>query len=107
MQTAWRPAVEKAVVSNKTFNGIVIRPGMVYGRSGSLTAMMFEEATKAAQNGQETFAWPATPGKRWMTIHQDDLAEFFLRVGEAVSVQDSLACTCNSSLIQHSMSRRR
>lgn len=85
MQVAWRPAIEQAVISNKVFNGIVIRPGMVYGRSGSLTAMIFEEATKAAQNGHETFAWPATPGKRWMTVHQDDLAELFLRVGEAVS----------------------
>lgn len=87
---AWRPAIEEAVISNKDFNGIVIRPGCVYGRSGSLTGMLFEEATKAAQNGHEAFAWPATPGKRWTTIHQDDVAELFLRVGEAVGSHYSL-----------------
>lgn len=85
IQTAWRPAVETAVVANKAFDGIVVRPGMVYGRSGSLIALLFDQATKAAQKNEGTFSWPATPGKRWGLIHQDDLAELFVRVGEAVS----------------------
>ena len=73
---AWRPAVEQEIINHPGVNGIVIRPSLVYGRSGSITGRMF----KAAHDGK--LVWPGTPGGRLAVIHQDDLAEIYLRVVE-------------------------
>jgi hypothetical protein len=42
----WRPSMEQAIVESKFINGIIIRPGGVYGKSGSLTALWFEGTIK-------------------------------------------------------------
>lgn len=73
---AWRPAVEQQVVTNPDVNGIVIRPALVYGRSGSITAQLFQ----TAYNGK--VSWYGTPGGRWAVIHTDDVAELFLLAAE-------------------------
>ncbi|KAI0818804.1 NAD(P)-binding protein [Irpex lacteus] len=73
---SWRPAVEQEVLKYPNVNGVVIRPSMVYGRSGSIFGRMFQ----AAYNGKLT--WPGTPGGRLAIIHQDDLADIYLRVAE-------------------------
>ncbi|TCD60913.1 hypothetical protein EIP91_009304 [Steccherinum ochraceum] len=72
---AWRPAVEQAIVNSKVVNGIVVRPGIVYGRSGSLLAILFSAPTGKPQ-------WYGTPGGRWSAIHTDDLANFYVLAAE-------------------------
>jgi nucleoside-diphosphate-sugar epimerase len=41
---AWRPGREQQVITDKNINGIVIRPALLYGRSGSLFAPFFQSA---------------------------------------------------------------
>lgn len=73
---AWRPAVEDAVINNATMNGIVIRPALLYGRSGSILAALF----KTAYEGK--VSWVGKPGGRYPLIHADDCAELYLLVTE-------------------------
>ncbi|KAJ6464783.1 hypothetical protein C8R47DRAFT_1237322 [Mycena vitilis] len=77
---AWRPAVEQLVVSSTAVNGVVVRPGLLYGRSGSILGMMFATAK------QGRIVWPGTPGGRWSVVHADDLADLYLRVTEGGSI---------------------
>lgn len=44
----------------------------------------FGPAREAAKNG-EAFRATALKDTRWPTIHKDDLADLYLRVGERVS----------------------
>lgn len=63
-------------------NGIVIRPGVQYGRSASmLEPFLFAPAQDAANAGRE-FEVVGLADTRLQTIHQDDLADLFLRAGE-------------------------
>lgn len=73
---AWRVEQENRVISDPNVNGIVIRPALLYGRSGSLLAPLF----KGAAEGK--VAWPGTPGGRYALIHCDDLADLYVRVAE-------------------------
>lgn len=58
---------------------------MLYGRTGSLFGMLvFEPALAAAKKG-EKFETPGLPETRFLTIHQDDLADLYVRVAERVS----------------------
>lgn len=77
---AWRPTQEQRVISNPDLNGIVIRPALLYGRSGSLTAMLF----KSAHAGEVT--WFGTPGGRLALIHADDLAELYVLAAEKAPI---------------------
>ena len=91
----WRPAHEKRVTEASEaglINGIIVRPAMVYGRSGSITALLFAEALRAKTRGDE-IQWAGEAGGRWATIHVDDLADLFVRVVESVSdSHDNLPC---------------
>lgn len=62
-------------------NGIVIRPSLVYGRSGSISAIFF----KGASEGKVSW-FGTTPGGRLATIHTDDLAELYLLAAESAQV---------------------
>ncbi|KAF8190197.1 NAD(P)-binding protein [Mycena galopus ATCC 62051] len=73
---AWRPEFEQLVVRNTTLNGIVVRPALLYGRSASLLANLFNGAAEGK------VVWPGTPGGRYAVIHADDLADLFVRVAE-------------------------
>ncbi|EMD40021.1 hypothetical protein CERSUDRAFT_150918 [Gelatoporia subvermispora B] len=75
-QVAWRPAQEQRVVTNTALNGIVIRPSLLYGRSGSLLANVF----RGAYEGK--VKWFGTPGGRFALIHTDDLGELYRLVAE-------------------------
>jgi len=77
---AWRPAQEQRVITDTTLNGLVIRPGMLYGRSGSIFASLF----KSASEGDVT--WPGTPGGRYAVVHADDLADLYVRAAEKSSL---------------------
>ena len=77
---AWRPSQEQCVINDVNLNGIVIRPGLLYGRSGSLFAPFF----KSASEGRVWY--PGTPGGRFALIHTDDLAEMFVRALEKAAI---------------------
>lgn len=74
---ARRPQVEQRVLGMQKLQGLVVRPGCVYGRSGSLTNMWMEPAShgKAVEvigDGRN----------HWAMVHVDDLAEGYLLAGE-------------------------
>ncbi|KAF8815759.1 NAD(P)-binding protein [Phlegmacium glaucopus] len=73
---AWRVDSEQLVINDKTLNGIVIRPALLYGRSGSLLAPFFKDASEGK-------VWyPGTPGGRFAFIHTDDLADLYVKAAE-------------------------
>ena len=73
---AWRPEQEQRVITNANLNGIVIRPGLLYGRSGSLYAPLFQSASEGKVR------WFGTPEDRYALVHADDLAELYLLAAE-------------------------
>jgi nucleoside-diphosphate-sugar epimerase len=75
---AWRPAHEQAVLSATTVRGIVLRPGCVYGKAGSLTAAWFEGAYK-----QKELSVVGDGTNRWAMVHVDDLADAYLRAAQS------------------------
>ena len=78
---AWRAVHERNVVGSALINGIVIRPVWVIGRSGShLGNILFPSAHAGKVVGL------GIPGGRYSTIHQDDLADAYLRAVERGSV---------------------
>ena len=81
---AWRIGHEQAVVTSRIMNGVVIRPSLLYGRSAS----MFDPLFKQAYDGE--IAWYGTPGGRYALIHQDDLADLYVRVAERASILPGL-----------------
>ena len=81
---AWRIGHEQAVVTSRIMNGIVIRPSLLYGRSAS----MFDPLFKQAYDGEIT--WYGSPGGRYALIHQDDLADLYVRVAERASILPGL-----------------
>jgi nucleoside-diphosphate-sugar epimerase len=72
----WRPLIEQTIIESKFINGIVISPGGVYGKSGSLTALWFEDAIKGELFGI------GSKDVRWSLVHVDDLADSFVRAVE-------------------------
>jgi len=77
---AWRLDQEQAVINNPNLNGIVLRPSLLYGRSGSL----FEPLFKSASEGK--VAWYGTPGGRYALIHTDDLSDLYVRASEKAAI---------------------
>ena len=88
---AWRPDQEQRVIHSKILNGVVIRPSLLYGKSGSLFASLFERAS------QGTVSWPGTPGGRLATVHTDDLAELYLLVTERAPTLGGLVFDASNS----------
>jgi len=81
---AWRPAREQEVINDVNLNGIVIRPCLLYGRSGSLLARFFQSAS-------EGDVWyPGQPGGRFAVIHTDDLADLYVKAVEKAAICRSL-----------------
>jgi len=77
---AWRPAVEQTIARSAAVNGIVIRPAMLYGRSASIFAPLFQGASEGR------VVWAGTPGGRLAVIHSDDLSDLYVRVAEKGSL---------------------
>jgi nucleoside-diphosphate-sugar epimerase len=73
---AIRPEIERRVLAS---GGWVIRPGMVYGSSGSPVIGLL--SAKAAQRGTGTYI--GEPGARWPVVHVDDLAALYVAVVSA------------------------
>lgn len=76
---AWRPAHERAVLeaTRPPVTTAVIRPGLVFGSKGGLTAPFFESAIR---DGEATFVGGGK--NRWPTVQIDDLADLYVRVLE-------------------------
>ncbi len=72
-----RPGIEQMVLNARGVSGIVLRPGCVYGRQGSLTSLWFKGAREGALNVV------GDGNNRWPMVHVDDLAEAYLRAGES------------------------
>ena len=77
---AWRPVREQIILNDKSVNGFVIRPALLYGRSASLLAPFF----KSASEGDVWY--PGTPGGRFSLIHTDDLADLYVRATEKAAI---------------------
>jgi len=77
---AGRAEMEDLVLDNRDVDGIVIRPGLVYGRSMGLLHFLFA----GAQMGH--IECPGNPMVRWSTIHQDDLADLYVKIAESAPV---------------------
>jgi nucleoside-diphosphate-sugar epimerase len=73
-----RPAVERLVLDADGVRGIVLRPGCVYGRQGSLTAIWF-----AAGKGGGELTVIGDGKARWATVHLDDLGSAYVRAAES------------------------
>lgn len=76
---AWRPAVERLVLSasERGIRSIVIRPAMVYGRGGGLFAGFVRAAR---EKGRVRFV--GTGQNRWSMVNVDDLADLYVRALE-------------------------
>ncbi|KAF5372242.1 hypothetical protein D9758_005049 [Tetrapyrgos nigripes] len=85
-------AQEQAVRENQVFNGIVIRPGFVFGRSmeGSAFGPMLFAQAKAGKGGGKV-SFPGKPGGHLPVVHQDDLADLYVRVAEKALLIGGLA----------------
>jgi nucleoside-diphosphate-sugar epimerase len=73
---AWRPAVEELVLNAKDRGvaGVVLRPGMVYGRKGGALGRLFRQAR------EEGVVRVIGDGENhWSSVHIDDLADLYCR----------------------------
>jgi nucleoside-diphosphate-sugar epimerase len=77
-EIAWWPMVEQAVLNAEAINGLVIRPGVVYGKSGGMTGMWFE----GASNGN-VVQIVGEGNNHWAMVHIDDLALAYLLAAQS------------------------
>jgi nucleoside-diphosphate-sugar epimerase len=75
---AWRPAHEQMVLSSTSVRGIVLRPGCVYGKAGSMTGAWFEGAYK-----KKDLTVVGDGKNRWAMVHVDDLADAYVRAAQS------------------------
>jgi nucleoside-diphosphate-sugar epimerase len=76
----WRPDIEQRVIRNRSYDGVVIRPGLVSGRSGSIFTFWFE----AVEKGQVTLI--NDDQTRAAPVHTDDLAEAYVNAVERIEL---------------------
>jgi nucleoside-diphosphate-sugar epimerase len=65
----WRPALEAEVLATSDVRGIVVRPGVVYGRGAGIPAMLARGELPVVGDGEQ----------RWPLVHVDALAELYVR----------------------------
>ena len=89
----WRAKFEQSLFKDDRVNGIVIRPALLYGKSGSLLAPVFEAAATGGEVG-----WYGKPGGWFTLAHTDDLADLYLRGAEKAPILGGLAIEgCNDT----------
>jgi nucleoside-diphosphate-sugar epimerase len=89
---AWRPGHELMVLEAKGLKGIVIRPGVVYGRQEGLTSALFFEGAY----GKRALKVVGDGTNRWSMVHVDDLARGYVLAAESGLVGD-IFNLCDSS----------
>jgi nucleoside-diphosphate-sugar epimerase len=74
---AWRPAVEQIVLgaSERGVRGMVVRPGVVFGRGGGLIGAMVRQARAAC-----VVRIVGDGANHWSCVHVDDLADLYVRM---------------------------
>ncbi|KAF9492754.1 hypothetical protein BDN71DRAFT_1489922 [Pleurotus eryngii] len=75
-----KPIDLQAVIGDPNLNGIVVRPALVYGRTASILAGLFQSASEGK------VAWYGTPGGRYCLVHADDLADLYVRAVEKAPI---------------------
>jgi nucleoside-diphosphate-sugar epimerase len=73
---AARPATERLVLESRLVRGMVLRPGNVYGGAGGMMGDWFAGAAASLSvvgDGRQ----------RWAMVHIDDLADGYVKAGEA------------------------
>lgn len=96
---AWRPAHER-IVLNAAGGDLVtaaVRPGLVYGGQGGLTAKLFETAE---QMGKASVVGDGR--NRWSLVHREDLARYYRliverRVGGVFHAVDGVPVTAEEA----------
>ena len=92
---AWRPAIEQRVLRGaaRGVRSIVLRPAMVYGRSGGIIGGMVE-------SGRQTgvVRYVGTGENRWSLVHVDDLADLYLRALEKAPAATLLMAASGSPM---------
>lgn len=89
--TAWRPQTEMLLTKSTVLRGIVIRPSLIYGRSGSITSLFFRQAAQ-----EKSITWPGSRGGRIATVHTDDLAECYRLAVEKAPLVQGLVIDCTN-----------
>jgi nucleoside-diphosphate-sugar epimerase len=92
---AWRPAVEE-MIGNGMARGItawIIRPGLVYGGSGGITATMWAAAEK-----EGAIRIVGDGNNHWALVHRDDLADLYVRCVEQAPAGHVFNATDSSRL---------
>lgn len=74
---AWRVPVEQRVLATPGVRGLVVRPGVAYGRNGGIPAML---AASVRARGAARLV--GAGDNRWATVLVDDLAELYRRMIE-------------------------
>ncbi|KAG9229200.1 hypothetical protein BJ875DRAFT_475563 [Amylocarpus encephaloides] len=76
--TSWRPKLEnETLAASDVLDVMVIRPGLVYGRSHAIWTGFFDAIIDAKEKGQESVALAIEPDSRPGLIHVDDVATGF------------------------------
>lgn len=70
---AWRPAHEQLALTAKAMKGMVLRPGVVYGRGGGIPAMWVAAA------GTGTVQYVGKGDQQWPIVHVEDLADLYVK----------------------------
>lgn len=70
---AWRPAHEQLALTAKAMKGMVLRPGIVYGRGGGIPAMWVASAASG------TVRYIGKGDQQWPTVHVEDLADLYVK----------------------------
>eukprot|EP01087_Luapelamoeba_hula_P016146 TRINITY_DN4937_c1_g1_i2.p1 TRINITY_DN4937_c1_g1~~TRINITY_DN4937_c1_g1_i2.p1 ORF type:complete len:303 (-),score=61.80 TRINITY_DN4937_c1_g1_i2:31-939(-) len=73
-----RISYEREVLASKEIAGVVVRPGFVYGGSGSFSASFF-----ANDSSKESITILGDRNRRWSWVHNVDLADAYLRIAQA------------------------
>jgi nucleoside-diphosphate-sugar epimerase len=74
---SWRPQVEAMVLQSQDIDGIVLRPGCVYGKEGGMTGFWFQGAAP-----DNDFQVVGDGSNHWAMVHVDDLAKAYLAAVE-------------------------
>ncbi|MGA9522224.1 MAG: NAD-dependent epimerase/dehydratase family protein [Myxococcaceae bacterium] len=69
----WRPEVEQRVLRTQGLRGMVIRPGIVYGRGAGIPAML---VASGRDHGIVQFVGDGE--NRWPVVHVEDLADLYV-----------------------------
>ncbi|EPE28904.1 NAD(P)-binding Rossmann-fold containing protein [Glarea lozoyensis ATCC 20868] len=76
--TSWRPALENAILAARdVLDVIIIRPALVYGRSGAIWSAFFNPILEAVKKDTDSVAIPLDANSRPGLVHVDDVASGF------------------------------